>query len=293
MNLPIKSLATAVTLALASLSAHAALNPPGQNLTGPPLGDTNGVGGSTGLYLAVFNSTGTQSEVVNLSYAYDQITAASGNLNATAPNAAFVQAAAPTGSGKVLQMNFGQISGFTGSSSIFNSSNIATDGYMVLSALSGGPGVEALSTTYNGTPPLAYGGVNTAIQAIQGEIGAWNIAAPTTGDLKDTTGSQPYSVQQPFGLNNGALIANFNFSGSVGSALGFYNVTTTTLHKDAITQYGTAAGTGYWFLSSSGTLTYNVPVSGAAPVPLPAAVWLLGSGLLGMAGIARRRRAAA
>lgn len=40
----------------------------------------------------------------------------------------------------------------------------------------------------------------------------------------------------------------------------------------------------------SGTI---VPVStGAAPVPVPAAVWLFGSGLLGLAGVARRRKAA-
>ncbi|MGI9320139.1 MAG: VPLPA-CTERM sorting domain-containing protein [Thiogranum sp.] len=31
-------------------------------------------------------------------------------------------------------------------------------------------------------------------------------------------------------------------------------------------------------------------IGGGTPVPLPAAVWLFGSGLLGLFGIARRRR---
>ena len=51
----------------------------------------------------------------------------------------------------------------------------------------------------------------------------------------------------------------------------------------------TANGAGFWFLSGTGDLTYNIASRCAAPVPLPAAIWLLGSGLLGMAGIARRR----
>lgn len=43
---------------------------------------------------------------------------------------------------------------------------------------------------------------------------------------------------------------------------------------------------GSWMLSSNGVLTYS---AGPAPVPVPAAVWLLGSALVGLVGIARRR----
>lgn len=46
---------------------------------------------------------------------------------------------------------------------------------------------------------------------------------------------------------------------------------------------------GYVTLTSSG-LSFSQT---AAPVPLPAAIWLLGSGLLGLAGVGRRKLAAA
>ena len=43
-------------------------------------------------------------------------------------------------------------------------------------------------------------------------------------------------------------------------------------------------------LGKDGSLTVN---GGTAPVPLPAAVWLFGSGLMGLLGICRRRTAIA
>jgi len=49
---------------------------------------------------------------------------------------------------------------------------------------------------------------------------------------------------------------------------------------------GTGNGIGQWTMSQSGVLSYS---AGVSAVPVPAAAWLFGSGLLGLVGVARRR----
>ena len=49
--------------------------------------------------------------------------------------------------------------------------------------------------------------------------------------------------------------------------------------------YGNGNAVQLTFMTSGGALVVDVQ-----PIPVPAAVWLFGSGLLGMVGIARRRR---
>jgi hypothetical protein len=79
-----------------------------------------------------------------------------------------------------------------------------------------------------------------------------------------------------------------------GSALDFYQIVTTggTLTHQTPVQFANATGAATWTLSSSGDLVYSVPTP-TSPVPLPAAVWLLGSGLLGLLGVGRRKVLAA
>lgn len=80
-------------------------------------------------------------------------------------------------------------------------------------------------------------------------------------------------------------------SGTLGNALGFYY-----LHAAASRNRGTdpdlVQSLGQWLLDGAGDLTFS---ANAEVVPLPAAVWLLSSGLVAFGAISRRRpsRAAA
>jgi len=84
-----------------------------------------------------------------------------------------------------------------------------------------------------------------------------------------------------------------NASNTVGNSLGFYLVAANSnsgLNTTApVTQYKNSSNSAAWLLTSDGALTYTLQA--ANTVPLPAAVWLLLSGLAGVGVIGRRRGA--
>lgn len=73
------------------------------------------------------------------------------------------------------------------------------------------------------------------------------------------------------------------FGNTLGSSATLYGVTGNG-NTGTVQSYVLGGANGVE-LSSIGTLT----IGGAAPVPLPPAVWLFGSGLLGLVGVGRRR----
>jgi hypothetical protein len=87
--------------------------------------------------------------------------------------------------------------------------------------------------------------------------------------------------------NAGLETFAFNAAGSTDSALPFYLMVSGRGNTSANT---TTLYAGTWSIDlSKDTLTYTV-AGGTAPVPLPASVWLMISGLAGVAVLGRRRK---
>lgn len=87
--------------------------------------------------------------------------------------------------------------------------------------------------------------------------------------------------------------ANFSSMAGVGTAQNFFllsTVGTGSTTAIAVAQYSNLDGNATWNLAADGTLTYATATAPSA-VPVPAALWLLGSGLVGMVGVARRKAA--
>jgi hypothetical protein len=157
------------------------------------------------------------------------------------------------------------------------------------SSISGTPGVmKFLSTTLNNsTTSLAgattgtltkFAGLNTDVSTINSNSGGAN---SVEGNIPATSGVWDITNTNGTAYWDGGSVTNYN---ALGTTANLYYVTgkgATPPTKVSYTLEATAS------LSSNGlTLTGT---GGTPPVPLPAAVWLLGSGLLGLAGVARRK----
>jgi hypothetical protein len=285
MKLPLKPIGLAVALAFASAAANAQLSTP-QYGTSPPSTTSNNT-----LILFLWSPVQSGSpnsgygEEVSLNYNYTQLTAASGSLTPNSATSPFVTAANPTGAaGNVLQLNFGTVPNFaqmtpTGGGPvdyfIGASNGLAETAFEI---------TDSTTPTTSQLPPAGIGVVSKDIQTI-----SWNGTGGNTG--VDTTGAAAYNPIAST-VNSGSM-NGLNFGGAVGTALNFYNAYITTVNRVStsnIVQYANANGAGFWYLSSSGDLTWNVPLATVGAVPLPAAFWLFASGIAGLGAIARRRR---
>lgn len=109
-----------------------------------------------------------------------------------------------------------------------------------------------------------------------------------SGTLSVTGSDAPVSFGSNFGLGAAGLA-------SLGDSVGlFYFARSTntgsTTTAATLTQFGNTAGYATVSLAANGDFTYNL--AGTSAVPVPAAAWLFGSGLMAMGGVIRRRKAA-
>ena len=142
----------------------------------------------------------------------------------------------------------------------------------------------AMGFNWNGTtgiPVTAVFDASGFFGSIQGPGSTWTV---TTGA---TSATSDYTINSPFGSFVGVLgagpmvMTNFNTAGTTLGNL-FPLVDDGIAGSPMTTAPFPGFNAGFDFTSITAT---NVP-----QVPVPAAAWLFGSGLLGLVGVARRRR---
>ncbi len=120
----------------------------------------------------------------------------------------------------------------------------------------------------------------------EGMLTSINAMLPDDGSVRslvsNSTDPTFYTTQYQTWNNTGDFVANQTGFGSVG----FFSLTTNggTILPLGSGNPATKGALGNWTLASDGTLSYAAP----STVPLPAAVWLMFSGLAGLVGIGRR-----
>lgn len=259
MKLGIKALAAAITMAVASTGAHASIDSGAYGNYGelfltvwdPTSGNEASFSVGLDVNVNTFNSSG--------SYTYENIFS----------NPAFVTAFGPSSTGGSNLTNQSAWRwNITGSKALGEEARIIT------------------TSVINTQADLINGAVDNAassIEAFRLQVGA--------GDAYSTDNKNALGYAgENYGSNLNGLQALTGNAGTIGQALYMYTFDDNTA-PDYIETSQTPADKTLaqytWLLDANGKLTYNAE---AAPVPVPAAVWLLGSGLVSLAGVARRRR---
>ena len=282
-------LALAGLAALASSAAFAA---------GPTV--NNGSNGTADLFLVVFDSNQSTSYVEDLG-----VTTA-----AIASNSAVDTLATNNVGGTVSAGTSYSTLTFTADSNL--SSYLSTHSgdsfqWEVISGnqTSNNTATNFLLTTSPTAIPATFNGVSSGLQnsdvdsnalTFSGDVNSWKAvgftAAPTVNANASDTGAFKTASQLPGGSsdpgpltwwNTGAVKPAVTWSPASGtSSAAFY------LEADSDTSPADATFNAAIFTEGTASLAANGTLTLSA-VPLPAAVWLFGSGLLGLAGVARRR----
>jgi hypothetical protein len=157
----------------------------------------------------------------------------------------------------------------------------ATTGFGMLTTVSTQPNSVFISTD------------STNLGPIEQQLGT-HISAELNPILGTATFANIGSTNSAYGGNVGGAYYGSFFGGNSAirgfGAMDLYAYTNNVNDYTTVITHvtGAAGGNQQFTLDSTGLLTFNASTPSA--VPLPAAAWLFGSGLLGLVGVGRRRK---
>jgi len=236
----------------------------------------------TDLIAAVWNTSTNTSFVLDLGVPFSSLTSSSSFENPAGFTQSWTVDTSGLGAGGATQF------------SVFALNDVPTAGCPVACVQQG----KSILLGLNGTtsPGLTWASIANNIMPTTAGYFQTNMTGATTS-LLSTSALNFWAGPGNPGINNGSFGTSLlNNLGSVapGSALTFSMILQTAETArgtpPAYSQIGNATGAGVFTFSGS-TLTYTL--AGVSAVPLPAAAWLLISGLLGLGAIGRRREAVA
>ncbi|BAN36631.1 hypothetical protein SCD_n02832 [Sulfuricella denitrificans skB26] len=237
----------------------------------------DGTTGNGELFLSVYDS------VAQVSYTRDlgvTLSDFSSNLSSTSYSLNFASDA-------LLQSAFASLSGLSWNVAALDSTGgTAVGGQHYLSTTNADQ--ATVQNTKNSSLTVGMSGVNGYVQA--------NNAFGTHVSSANGSSTAVFADGAAYFGNGFAANwlgkASFDSTALVGNSLGFFLMETSVnaIGANALKSIQATQAAGTWTLASNGDLSYSVPAPVAA-VPVPAALWLLGSGLIGMVGVARRKSA--
>jgi hypothetical protein len=278
-------LKTSVAKALFAVTAVA--------VAGTAMAAENGANAATDLFAAVWNPATNVSVVEDLGSAWSFA-----QLNSTSTfnsEAGFTQTFTLDGGSLVSDLTAGTYKFAVFAGDLSQAVNCPPNGFCsylgnvsMLSELSTLPGQAFPNTTAFDS---GFGPASTYVG---------NNMPGTVTKFKNTTSSNYWDS----GTNTTVPHGNFNIGGFQGSGSGTdaltlwkYVATSTSDNGQdptTLSYIGNSAHHGLFTLNdATGVLSYNLAAAGVTGVPLPAAVWLLVSGLLGLGAVGRRKAAAA
>lgn len=189
---------------------------------------------------------------------------------------------------------------FTGSSAGNIQWNVVAGDSLYTSGTASTPHNLRIITTSTQASPAGISFTNSALGTAVQKIDNFTQAVNNAGCSTSASCVITDPTAAGFGGNNAGAAgwgSSFGGLGAVSNAgtgfssLFFYYLTGnngTGFAQLAKTLYANTLGSATWTLAANGALTYAVPAPAA--VPIPAAVWLFVSGLMGLATIARRKQ---